>query len=373
MSSANQFPCSQCGAALEFAPGRDALVCPYCGTSNSLPRSAQMVEELDFMSALADRSAADATIERLTVTCSACGAESALAPGVTADRCPFCGTAIVAQAASRRAIKPNAVMPFRIPADEASRLFRNWISSLWFAPRDLAQRARADGVRGAYVPYWTYDCHSETWYTGQRGENYTVTETYTATETRTTVIDGRTVSRSVPVTRTRTVTRVRWYPVSGRVVRDFDDVLVPASASLPRKLMDRLAPWNLSELVQYADHYLAGFVAEAYQTDLAGGFEQAKVLMEADIRQAICRDIGGDHQRISTMRTRWSDITFKHILLPLWISAFRYRDKSYRFVINGQTGRVAGERPYSAMKIAAAVVVALAVAAIIVLLMNWRA
>lgn len=372
MSNPSQFPCGNCGAALEWAPGKNSLLCPWCGTANAVPEGGGQVAERDFLAALADRSAVDATVEQLTVRCDSCGAESALGPGITADRCPFCGTAMVAQAASRRAIKPDAVVPFKVSADDARRLFDSWVSSLWLAPGDLARLARVQGLRGAYLPYWTYDCHTDTVYAGERGENYTVTETYTATETRTSVVDGRTVTQSVPVTRTRTVTRIRWYPVRGRVARIFDDLLVTASMSLPPGLLQRLEPWVTSEAVPYADHYLAGFVAESYQTDLAAGFERAKAIIEADIKLAIRRDIGGDHQRIHSMATRYSNITFKHLLLPLWISAFRYRERAYRFLVNGQTGRVAGERPYSVAKVILLITLIAALVAAAVALWNWR-
>jgi hypothetical protein len=170
------------------------------------------------------------------------------------------------------------------------------------------------------------------------------------------------------VRRTVMVTKVRWTPVSGRVSHFFDDVLVGASTTLPRTITDRLRPWNLNGLVPFNNAYLSGFESEVYQVRLDDGFNRAVQIMDATIRGDIARDIGGDLQRIHHLDTRHDQITYKHILLPIWSSAFTFGDKTYRFVVNGQSGKVQGERPYSPWKITVAVIAALAVIGIIALL-----
>jgi hypothetical protein len=203
------------------------------------------------------------------------------------------------------------------------------------------------------VPYWTYDARTTTRYTGQRGEDYWITETYTTKE------NGRTV------TKTRQVRKTRWYPASGTVRNTFDDLLVLAGRSLPAKYTQRLEPWDLSNLEPYKDEYLAGFRAEKYQVDLAEGFGEAARGMEPVIRNTIEHDIGGDHQRISSMNVRHDDITFKHILLPVWISAYRFRERVYRILVNARTGKVQGERPWSFWKIFLAVMAGVVVLGVI--------
>ena len=157
---------------------------------------------------------------------------------------------------------------------------------------------------------------------------------------------------------------------SGTVWQNFDDVIVQAGRSLPPEIVDALEPWNLQKLVPYQDAFMSGFQAEAYQLDLGDGFERAKAAMDTAIRETIKKDIGGDHQRISSARTQFDGITFKHILLPVWISAYRYGEKTYRFLINGDTGEVQGERPWSITKIALAVVAVIIVLSLAVLMMN---
>jgi len=339
-----RFPCARCGAKLEFAPRTSALKCPYCGHENPIPESGAAVEELDFLAHLEAFAAAEPTHERETLKCDACGAEIHKPPQIEALSCPYCGSNIVAMAASRRLIKPRALLPFKIERDEAQARFRHWLGKLWFAPDAVKQYARVEQrLTGLYVPYWTYDCHTTSAYTGERGEHYYVT-----------VGSGK---------NRRTQRRTRWYPASGVVRNRFNDVLVLASRSLPRRCAERLEPWDLRSLAPYDDAYLSGFTAEGYQIDLAGGFEVARGIMDETIEATVRADIGGDEQRIHSVDTRYADITFKHVLLPVWISAYRYKQRVYRFLVNARTGEVQGERPYSWVKIALVVLAGLSAAA----------
>jgi predicted RNA-binding Zn-ribbon protein involved in translation (DUF1610 family) len=351
----HQFPCRNCGANLVFEPGTASLTCPYCGTVNAIPAAtaadggAAVVEEQDYQAFLRECCAAEEMTEVLAVRCTTCGAETTLGANVTAGRCPFCGSAIVAQAASKKLIKPRSLLPFKVTQREAADAFRRWINSRWFAPNELRRRADREQINGVYIPAWTYDSRTTNQYTGERGDDYWDTETYTAHE------NGRSV------TRTRQVRRTRWWPVSGQVFVPFDDVLVLASRSLPGGYAEALEPWDLGDLVPYRDEYLSGFVAESYQIDLPQGFEIARQIMAGPIRRAIESDIGGDHQRIHSVDTRYADVTFKHCLLPVWISAYLYAGKTYRFLVNARTGEVQGQRPYSWIKISLAVLAVLLV------------
>ncbi len=345
-TTAKQFPCSSCGARLEFSPGAATLKCPYCSQQNQIPQSANDIQELDFYEYFARATEQGDAQEVQTVKCQSCNATSTMQPNLSMSHCPFCGAQLQAHAKTARVIKPGAILPFRVPKDKALHLFREWLGSLWFAPGGLKEYAARDGgVKGMYIPYWTFDAQSTTWYDGQRGEDYYVTEQYNETDD-----DGKTVSRS------RQIRHTRWYSASGTVWKQFDDLLILAGGSLPSDIINELEPWNLKKLVPYQDEYMSGFQSEVYQIDLGAGFERGKTGMDQAIREAIKQDIGGDQQQITTVRTQFDNITFKHILLPVWISAYKYRNKSYRFLINGDTGEVQGERPWSVAKIALTVV-----------------
>ncbi len=333
-----ELTCKNCGSKLRFAPGLDSLKCPHCGTINEIRISDETIEEYDFVEFLKRGFDVAPRQEVTTVKCTSCGAETTFEPNIVSQSCPFCDSPLViSKGTTNEILQPKSLLPFKIDMKQSTETFQEWLSSLWFAPNDLKKYARQKGkFVGMYIPYWTYDSATITRYTGERGDNYVVTETYTNDQ-------GEEEEREV--------VKIHWTFVSGRVDVDFDDVLVPASQSLPVNYVNALEPWDLPSLVPFDPSFLSGFKTESYQIDLKDGFEIAKQRMEPTIIEAINYDIGGDHQRIHTMETKYRDITFKHILLPLWISAYRYNEKVYRFLINARTGEVQGERPYSWIKI----------------------
>ena len=353
-----RFPCGQCGAKLEFAPGTTALVCSYCGHDNPIPQSEEDIRELDFQAWALAAEQDEETEEHRTVVCDACAAQVERPENQSAFACPYCDADIVAEAAIKRTIKPKSLLPFEITREKARRSYQDWLKGLWFAPNALKRYARTESkLNGMYVPFWTYDADTTSFYTGQRGEHYWDTEVYTTTN-----------SEGNVETKTRQVQRTRWYSASGTVWVSFDDVLVIASRSLPKKQLDLLEPWDLENLVPYADDYLSGFKAESYQISLEQGFVEARGIMDEGIRKAVKRDIGGDAQRVNSVSTQHDDLRFKHVLLPVWISAYRFRDKPFRFLVNARTGEVQGERPYSFWKIFLLVTGILAVIGLIVAL-----
>ena len=357
-SGPTTFPCSGCGGDLIFSPGAAKMECPYCGAKVDCPAPTGQVFEHDFESQLSSLESGAATTTVTEVNCEACAATNQLEANATSGECAFCGTPFVQQPQSASVIQPQAVLPFSITRDEGIKLFREWIGSLWFAPNKLKQFARdIEKLKGLYLPHWTYDSDTTTDYMGERGEHYYETEHYTDSEGN---------------SRTRQVRRTHWYHASGRVWLKFDDILVPASDTLPRKYVDELEPWDLQALTPYADSYLSGFQSESYTTDLRGGFNIAKDKMAPDIDEKIRWDIGGDEQRIYSKNTYYSDITFKYILLPVWISAYRFKETTYRFLINARTGEVQGERPYSWVKITLLVLFILAVIGTIVYFANQK-
>lgn len=344
--------CPQCGAFLVYEPGTTHLKCPSCASEFPIEQSDVEIREHDFERDISRIEEGSDLQEIFTVRCTGCGAEISLPPNVTAGVCPFCAGSIIADdSRSRKAIRPESLLPFEASAKQVNTLFKRWIKSLWFAPGDLKKLARTEGgLTGIYVPYWTYDADTSSDYVGERGEVYYEPEQVTV------VRDGKTV------TETRMVQKIRWYPAQGTVRLRFDDVMVIASKSLRTDYAQALEPWDLTHLVPYDQRFLSGFLCESYQIGPKDGFEIAKSRMESSIEDAIRADIGGDAQQIHSKRTAYDDITFKHLLLPVWTSSYRYRNKLFRFLVNARTGEVQGERPWSWIKIAlAAAAVALAV------------
>ena len=353
----DQHACSRCGAKLDFAPGTSLLKCPYCGFEWPIPKSEAQIYEVDYRAFLEKTGQEKESYAVQRIHCEKCGAETTMPPEAAAAICPFCGANMVFSQSVSRLIKPDALLPFKVSYQDAFESFRSWIRKLWFAPGSLRKYAQTEGkLSGVYVPYWTYDSDTTTTYAGERGDYYYTTESYMANE------QGRSVQR------TRQVRHTRWSPASGTVRNNFDDILILASKSLPREYAGKLEPWDLNNLVPYTDEYLSGFRAESYQIALPEGFEEAKKAMAGFIQNSIRQDIGGDEQRIHSAETQYGSITFKHILLPVWLSAYRFREKIYRILINARTGEVQGERPFSAWKIAGAALLVLVFAGILIMI-----
>ncbi|WP_342076293.1 TFIIB-type zinc finger domain-containing protein [Yoonia sp. SS1-5] len=348
----HRFPCDTCGSDLRFDPGDDQLVCDHCGNVEPIDGTHATtggIKELDFRTAVNDRLADEEIEETRVINCPNCGASTEFDADTHAAECPFCATPVVTDTGTHRHIKPRGLLPFELDEKTARGALTDWLGSLWFAPNGLTEYARKGRkMNGIYVPYWTFDADTKSSYRGQRGTYYY--------ETKTVMRDGK--KKKVRVRKTK------WRSASGRVARFFDDVLVLASRSLPKKYTDGLEPWDLSALEPYEPAYLAGFRAEGYQVELTEGFTEARAYMDRMILRDVKYDIGGDKQRVQDVDTAISDVTFKHILLPVWLAAYKYRGQTYRFVVNGRTGRVQGERPYSAWKIAFAVIVGLIIALI---------
>lgn len=337
------FPCSSCGAKLSFSPGSKTLKCPYCSTTNDIPDSNEGVEELDLQTWLAKQEAEHETHEQEHIKCSNCGGEQTLAANLFATACTFCGSPLTSKSYAQRQIKPKSLVPFKITKLQAQEKWREWIRGLWFAPTKLKQFAQSDGgIKGLYVPYWTFDAQTYTNYTGLRGVDHQ--ESYETTDSK--------GERS-----TETRTRTDWTNVSGNVSYFHNDVLVAASASLAtggdktNTLANDFRTWNTMELVPYQDEYITGFQAEAYQVGLKDAFGMGKQKIDNRVERLVCSDIGGDHQRITSLNTQYSELTFKHILLPMWVSAYMFNGKTYRFLVNGQSGEVVGENPTSGWKV----------------------
>lgn len=335
----DQFPCEQCGADYRFDPHSHKMLCDHCGHEKDFELDSPWhakVREINLIPAQTANGKAPEIEEIHLFSCPNCAAKVTFERNNHARECPFCATPVVADTRSHKQYKPGAVLPFSIDEKSAKAAMKDWLGTLWFAPNGLKKYARQGRkLKGIYVPYWTFDADTDTDYNGERGTVYY--------ETRTVQRDGE--------TKNETVQRIRWSPKSGRIQRWFDDVLILASKSLPAQHTKALEPWNLSDLEPYSSAYLSGFHSESYGISRDEAYDVARDKMLEVIRRDVRFDIGGDRQKIHQMEASFSNVTFKHILLPVWLAAYSFRDKTYRFVVNGQTGRVQGERPWSTWKI----------------------
>jgi len=349
--AATTYPCAGCGARLEFAPGTTGMTCPYCGFHQEISAGDRQIREIAFTDLATLARKPVGSIGKYVFVCQRCAARTET--DETASVCQFCAAPLVIDAAASGQIVPEGVLPFDLDRGAVRDAMRKWTSSRWFAPRALKKVTETESMKSTYVPHWTFDSSTVSDYTGERGEYYYVTESYTDD-------DGN--------QRTREVRRTRWHRARGTVSRAFDDVLVPGSTVLPGKKLDDLAPWPLEASEPYQPEFLAGHFALRYDVEPEPGFDEARNRM-APVIEGDCRaDIGGDEQRVEHVDTRHNAVTFKLMLLPVWIACYVYAGRNWQILVNGRTGEVHGERPYSKGKIALAVILALIVIAVVIFL-----
>ncbi len=333
-----EFPCDNCGAKLTWDPGADALSCEYCGTVREVLREDRTIVER----ALEDAGSAarGLGVEVRVSSCRNCGAKISFETTSTAECCPYCGSAsVLAQEANRNALRPESLVPLDVGREEVQADFRRWIKGLWFRPNTLKKTERFEAV-GIYVPFWTFDCRVHSDWSAQAGHYYHVTETYT------TRVNGR------RQTRTRRKRKIRWVPAWGSRDDAFDDLLIHASRSLSARVLGRLGGFDTDALVPYEPEYLAGWRAEEYQVDLEEGWKLGRAEVEATQRSRCASDVPGDTHRNLHVQNQITDVRWKHVLLPIWSLQYAFRGKTYTVLINGQSGRIAGEAPFSWWKIA---------------------
>jgi DNA-directed RNA polymerase subunit RPC12/RpoP len=338
-TNSRMFPCERCGAELRYDIGVASLQCPYCNYVKELvPAADAHVVEQDYeamLAVLATRhdGGAPPSAELREVRCHTCGGTATFSGNLTSAECPYCGTTWQQTdvRASEQRIAIDGLVPFRVEYERAAENLRAWVKSRWFAPNEFTRRGVDGRFQGVFLPFWTFDALTYTVYRGQRGDYYYVT-----------VGSGK---------NKRQERRTRWTPASGQFQRFFDDVLVCAANAVPVARVKALEPWPLGDVVVFRHDYLAGFLARTYDCGLADSFVKARQDIDAALRVDVHGRIGGDTQRIEAMDTTYSAITFKQLLLPLWMLAYRFHDKPYQVLINACTGEVQGDRPYSWIKI----------------------
>ncbi|TLZ53433.1 MAG: hypothetical protein E6K18_00070 [Methanobacteriota archaeon] len=340
-----QFPCKNCGAKVDYAPGTSSLKCPYCGTENEIaveqkPILEHKIEELSSV-ASSQQATGYGTATR-SFKCKNCTATSTVPGNTQATRCPFCGSTVVfEQNANPNVVRPESLLPFSLNADAAAQKFRAWLKSRWLAPGALKKMAQLAKIDGVYEPFFTYDAQADSDWWGEAGHYY-----------------YETVRRGKESVQER---RVRWENRSGHHAQFYDDILICASTGLPERIVTKAYPFHLNALVSYNPAFLAGFLAEEYSLDPRQGWEKAKVQITQNEQRECSKALDGDTQRALRVNTSLSRTTWKHMLLPLYVAAYMFGAKTYRFVVNGQTGEVQGEAPISWVKVAAIAGVAIAV------------
>ena len=348
---AGSFSCPSCGGRPTWNPAGQNLHCADGGSDSPVTMDHTAPAEYDINTAPKGK-ALDWGDEMHVVRCEGCGAQTILGAGESATLCAFCGSPHVLDDQSAAGIAPESCIPFMVPQKDAVGIFRKWLKGKLFAPSKAKKMAMLGQILGVYLPHWTYDSDTVSEYVGQEGHYYYVT------------VPVRVNRNGKWVTEMRQERRTRWIPTRGVVSQVFDDVLIAGSDRLPESQLASVRPFDLGKLCRYQAAFLAGYSAEKASVDVETGWTKAQAAIDETMKDLAMRDIlrRADEARVSGIQSSHSNVRYKLTLLPMYLSSFGYKGKTFRVLVNGQSGKCNGQSPVSALRVAIAVILGLAVA-----------
>ncbi|NLI62162.1 MAG: hypothetical protein GX362_01955 [Methanosarcinaceae archaeon] len=349
------YKCKNCGGAFLFDPVTQKMKCERCGTVEDfqdVDESGGKLEKVEINTYdfnLEEHKDFTGWADEIRVyRCSSCGATTTLDKYHISTQCPFCGSSQVQKTNMSPGIKPEYLIPFQVTQTKAEELFKEWIRGQFFAKSGVKQKQDLDRFKGVYLPFWNFDAFMESYYKARLGFDEQDSDGNTST---------------------------RWRRESGTYARDYSDVQVTASETIEHERVVSIYPYNMKELRPYDMNFLSGFTAERYSIGAAEGFETAKSMIDSRARSEVTEKLRNkynpDRIEITSFQMNLSNVKYKHILAPVWVSAFTYNGKTYRFLINGQTGKVDGKFPISWLKVAiVSIVITLVILIVIYIFMK---
>lgn len=345
MAALKEHNCPNCGSELNYDADKNDLKCLHCGAVFSIEKSTELLTETGINVFNEATLIPISVINTVVYKCTRCGQETEASADIAFFECRSCGNNVVnPEAYSTRAITPTGIIPFSISKQEALDAFANWIGKGFWNDGDLKKLSVADKLVGHYVPFWTFDCDTQNSWQGYAGRYYYKTVTRRNA-------NGQTVQEQIRHT--------DWTFRSGSFERFFDDILVCGNKMIPQAQINDVYPYNLSAALRFDEEYLLGWQAKAYDKDLQETYNLARRIIDGKVEAEAVSYLQQDTYRDLQVQTQYRKETFKQIILPVWLCQYLFKGKSYYFILNGQTGKISGDKPLSVSKITAAIIIAL--------------
>jgi len=328
------FKCRRCGGTISYSAAQRRLTCPFCGNNQEIDvvEVGRAAEEFEFTLDAMARPQRGWGDQRPEIVCESCGAVVSVAPNALTDTCAFCGSnRVLARAARDDIVRPTSLIPFGVERPRVQANVAEWLGRGWMHPAELRNAGVLRELAGVYLPYWTFDTEARADWRAEVGTRRTVRY------------------RQGGKWRTRSVIDWRWR--SGRVRYPVNDHLVPGTRHVSQSVLEKVGPFDLSELVEYDAGFLAGWQAQRYDVELPEAWESARASIRDATKEACHRDTGSSHVRNFRMSADFADEKWRHVLLPVYLSSYRFAETVYQVMVNGQTGRVAGQKPVDWRKV----------------------
>ncbi len=340
--------CPACGAEMVFSPKTQGLECPYCGCDKEIDLTRRS-NEIAFAELINQRNG-EWGGETHVFRCNNCGAKEVIDRTDIAKECSFCGTTNVTQVEELSGLRPNGVVPFAIDVATAVKNVVAWAKKKWFAPRAFKKSVKPEKVKGTYMPAFTFDTYTYTSYVGRLGKYYTKTR----------VVNGK----------TKTYRELRYFSISGDLETAFDDVLVQAGKRISQRDIEKLSPFHTNQSNAYSSEFLHGYTAQSNEKSGEECWAEARAIIDEEIKRRILSRYDYDVVDSFSPRTSCTNVTFKYLLLPVYVGHCNWKNKLYNFFVNGKNGRVTGKTPVSALKVTLVVLLGVLVVGGIILAIN---
>lgn len=339
------FGCKNCGGVMTYDPRSQNLKCENCGNEVELSKETSLNRH-----SLSGYSRRLKNIEReksTIIECSSCGATIELSSEKTSGKCPYCNSNVVVAEKLISTLEPDGLRPFLIDRRKVEEIFSKWIGGRWFAPNALKTLHQRGKIMGIYLPFWSFDNNAYCRYSADGGIDYTVTYEENG--------------------ETKTRTETRWYAVNGSLINEFQDIIVNATKSLDRNLLSGLKGFYTRKTLKFDLGYIAGYSSEVFGIEMPDGYEEAKFIMEGELKSLVEQEVLRRYDRVRDVRMDidWSDEYYRLLMLPVYSTSYSYNSKPYQVLINGENGEIIGEYPKSVIKITLAIIAAVIVLAVI--------
>jgi predicted RNA-binding Zn-ribbon protein involved in translation (DUF1610 family) len=328
------FRCPECDGVTAYSADDGGLTCAFCGYHEAPQKEVvgKAAQEFEFTVETMHRATHGWGVERKELVCNSCNAHTTFSTEMLTHTCPFCGSnQVVQERAPQDVLRPRFLVPLTVTADQCRERTAVWLRSSWMLPKALDRLARTAEYTPIYIPYWTFDAHTDADWKAEVGH----------TKTR----RVRTKNGYV----TQTYTEWRWE--SGHAHLFIDDLIVQGTTRISGKLLQEIGRYQLDQLVEYEAAFLAGISAQAYDIGLEEAWELGRKRMRERTKQACINQASTRQIRNFSMSMEFNDESWRYVLLPVYLATYRYGEASYQVLINGQSGAIAGQRPVDWHKI----------------------
>jgi predicted RNA-binding Zn-ribbon protein involved in translation (DUF1610 family) len=329
-----EFKCPQCGATTAYSAADGGLTCIHCGYSETSKKAfvGKGAAQFEFTVETMQRAEQGWGEERMDLECKSCGAVTSIPGGSLTHTCPFCGSnQVIQRQPPQDILRPRSLIPFQLQASDCTPIAREWLGSSWMTPASLGKIASLSTFTGIYLPYWSFDSVTSATWKAEVG--HTRTERYHQ--------DGEWKERTV----------IDWRWESGDVRIKIDDLLIPGTSRVSNRLLTTINTFDINALAEYEPNFLAGLQAQTYDVPLEQAWESGRQQMREQTRQACLEQASTSQIRNFSMNLDFSDESWRYLLLPVYLTTYRYAGKVYQVIINGQNGTIAGQRPVDWAKI----------------------